>query len=241
MMDAPRDRYRLHLAALGLAVVVTGAAACEDTQPTRGAGGAGAEATTTTSGGGAGGAGGQGGSPSGSGAGPSILDCPALCTIVDDACTGGDSQYGPSVDDDEFCELLCPRWEEGTLGDVSGPTQACRSHYTQLAEVDPGANCSAAGPFGGTVCGTQCEAFCLAVVRFCDEPGLVVYANEQDCMADCVSFAGQDQPYAWVIGDTTDSFGCRANAALDATLDPTNFCPRTGGPSALIPNAHCVD
>lgn len=102
-------------------------------------------------------------------------------------------------------------------------------------------HCSAAGPFGGTVCGTQCEAFCLAVVTFCDEPGLVVYASEQDCMADCTNFAGRTEPYAWTIGDTTNSFGCRGNAVLDASLDPTNFCPRTGGPNALISNTHCVD
>lgn len=232
---------RAYLVTLAIALAL---AACEDTAQTTGSGGG--PSTTGSGAGGAGGSGATGGSGgaggnSAGGGGSSVLDCPALCAVVDGACTGENSQYGPSVDNDEFCELLCPRWEAGTLGDVDGPTRACRSHYTGLAETNPATHCSAAGPFGGTVCGTQCEAFCLAVVTFCDEPGLVVYANEQDCMADCTSFAGQDEPYVWVVGDTTDSFGCRGNAVLDASHDPTNFCPRTGGPNALIANTHCVD
>ncbi|MEZ4439462.1 MAG: hypothetical protein R3B72_10255 [Polyangiaceae bacterium] len=81
----------------------------------------------------------------------------------------------------------------------------------------------------------------LAVIKFCDEPGDLVYATEADCLADCVGFAGHDTPYFFVTGDTTDSFGCRGNAVLDASLSPTTFCPRTGGPNALIPNTHCVD
>lgn len=164
--------------------------------------------------------------------------CTEYCDEVQTNCTGDNQVY----DSDMMCSLLCndySDWNPGQPGDTSGNTLHCRIEHSELAAVDPAANCGAAGQSGNNTCGTWCENYCHATQNFCTGANML-YADLAACHTACQAFPtdGED-------GDSTgDSVQCRITSAWGGSVNPEESCPAAapdgGGtcvdPEDVIPN-----
>ncbi|MDP6943935.1 MAG: hypothetical protein QF464_07280, partial [Myxococcota bacterium] len=108
------------------------------------------------------------GSPS---CGTATPSCETYCALVTTACTGDQGQYLAPPNDLFNCTQTCERWPLGDLATPTGHTVACRQLEASTALGGPVAaagHCDAAGPSGGDVCGTPCEAYCDLALSICD-------------------------------------------------------------------------
>jgi hypothetical protein len=151
--------------------------------------------------------------------------CGAYCTAMMTYCTGANAQY-PSFDS---CLGACAPLPPGNVGDTSGDTLGCRSHYAVLAQSSPATACANAGATGGGdvggagsdggtggACGDACEAFCTITQTVCDGTNKQ-FADVPTCMADCATFTPTQSP-PFSTGDTkTNDFGCHMNQLLFAS------------------------
>jgi hypothetical protein len=114
-------------------------------------------------------------------------------------------------------------------GDMTGDTLGCRVSHNDSAVADPAGNCSAAGPYGGNVCGTtQCQVFCQQLQSVCTGPN-EQYASETACLAACALLSDATQPYAGDSAATGNTFACRGYHLTAAAVDPATHCPHAGG------------
>jgi hypothetical protein len=153
--------------------------------------------------------------------------CAAYCAAALSNCMGSLELY-PNL---KFCLAVCNAMPLGLRTDTAGDSVGCRLHFAEsAATVEKQFNCSAAGPGGNGVCGTNCEGFCSIDQTIC--PG--IYVDRAACLLACKTFP--------VLGDYNDSIQsgnsveCRlyhSNAA--AAIDREQHCPHTdikhvGGP-----------
>ncbi len=176
--------------------------------------------------------GGFSGSGGTTGTGGSIghdLNCTNYCAAMMSACVSGDQvQYKSLLS----CMNSCPAFVVGTLQDTSSNTLGCRFSHAQAALQSPTQNCTAAGPSGGGVCGTNCDAYCSLMLSICPS----VYENQADCNTSCVAMTGvSDTVYnTSVMGDNLQ---CRIyHATFAAEGNPTLHCMHAS-PTPLLPCA----
>jgi hypothetical protein len=116
---------------------------------------------------------------------PQTLDCESYCETIQSACTGNFSQY----DTLEECLSMCDDMPPGALDDASGDSVGCRLYHAQNAmkQARPEVHCPHAGPTGGGVCGSRCEALCDRATKLCtDDRGYPeAYSSREDCMTIC--------------------------------------------------------
>jgi hypothetical protein len=143
------------------------------------------------------------------GAGPSPPSCAKYCELVTKNCVGDQAQYASRAD----CEAFCKHLPKGISGDQDS-TVGCRQYYAgNPARANPGASCTAAGPFGGGVCGDRCAAFCDVALSAC-KGGEIAYESLGTCATACANFVfrdaqsdgGGETPYG---PDHGDSLNCR--------------------------------
>lgn len=158
--------------------------------------------------------------------------CQNYCDTVMANCTGTNQQYSSP----EECMAYCNDtggWAEGTKGDVSGNTIACRIYHGNIpAAADPTTHCSHAGPTGANVCGTWCDVYCGLSFDHCEGPNKH-YDNDAECQAACAGFDATGEP-----GDVQyDTVQCRVyHLGAPATADPDLHCSH----GAEEPDAFCV-
>ena len=209
--------------------------------------GVGEGATSSSSASGSGGAGGYGigginwvggGTASGGGTGagtpsglPSCdgifdevaLDCPAYCQLMGAHCNNGqghfNDQYPGGVPD--VCADVCPHLPVGTTTDPLGNTLACRIQRACMAEWDPDAHCTEAGPGGDGACGDSCESFCTLALSICSG-NQAQWASLADCQSDCATF-DSTAPYNTTSDNwsgTTNAYACRMYWLMRSVDDP---------------------
>jgi hypothetical protein len=183
------------LALSAVFVVVTACSSSSTTQVIGGSGGSGAGggASTEATGGASsaestggtlgtestGGVASQGGSTSTS----LDVSCRNYCSTIQSACvSGSNTQYKSDLS----CMKSCLAFAPGTLADASINTLGCRFNRALAAVANPDQNCAAAGPSGGGVCGTNCNAYCAMMLTTCS----TVYEDLATCDAACESMTG---------------------------------------------------
>jgi hypothetical protein len=152
-------------------------------------------------------------------AGPPF-SCDAYCDAISAACTGPNAQYSTR----QRCLNACAAFPMGTAGDTSGNTLGCRLSHAQRAGADAGAECEAAGPGGGGVCGSNCDGFCQLVLKYCTGMN-TVYPDSSSCESVCMSF-GTSAVYS--VTDTSiqtrTQVACLLYHAQEATTVPMDHC-----------------
>jgi hypothetical protein len=147
------------------------------------------------------------------------LDCPQYCQAIGAACTGSNAQYGSMA----TCLATCATYLTGAPGEYSRNTLTCRMHFAQAATQDPGMHCRSAGPSGGAVCGSPCEAFCTIDLGVCTDRNIVYTASE--CQTACAGF-NPVPPYD-ASQTTGNTLSCRIYHATAASLTPSIHCAHT--------------
>jgi hypothetical protein len=156
-----------------------------------GAAGAGGNSTSTAGAGGSPGAAGSSMAMAGGGGGSlpdpiaarASAQCLEYCETVGASCTGLSQQYASPQACLAVCELLQPGTPGTPTSPATGNSVACRLGQAQLAaltgEVVP--YCTAAGPGGANVCGTDCEGYCTLMTAKCSRE----IGDRNQCLATC--------------------------------------------------------
>lgn len=160
--------------------------------------------------------------------------CEGYCAAVEDHCTG--EQTAQQYIDGETCLAVCAVFPAGEPGrrDTAqkGNNLECRNYWgTGPADTNLGA-CLAAGPTGGDTCGDECENFCFLAAAFCPD----AYDDEDACIKECVAFPDvqfEDPSFNTNTYQSGDTYMCRMNQVLKASLDAEANCPNIVEDSAL--------
>jgi len=167
--------------------------------------------------------------------GSTVVSCAAYCDQVTADCSSNDPQYGSG----ETCQTECATFAEGTLGD-SGNTVGCRQSRAARAAADP-SQCPAAGPTGGGVCGTRCDAFCKSVFAVCvkaNRDAVNPYASMNDCLTACGKM--KFDPAAPEFDATNhDTLNCRQYYVQLAWSDTIGGSALQGCPKAAAKSSGC--
>lgn len=171
------------------------------------------------------------GTPATDTGGGGALSCADYCAAIVASCTGANRQYGLSdATQAVSCMTACTSfgWAEGTSGDMSGDTLACRTYHALAAagsDANHALHCPHAGPLGGGVCGASaCADFCAADQHVCPS----AYASASDCMTACTGFSDATTVTSPTTG-SGNTLSCRTYH-LSAAAGPggaTSHCPHT--------------
>lgn len=177
----------------------------------------------------------QGGGISAAGqTGGSAADlCTGYCDATMRHCQGEFQQY---VNLNQ-CLRICSMFPVGSITELDQNTVSCRLKYAQKAEYESGkelaGDCPAAGPGGGGLCGSRCDAFCTILMKTCQK-GLTdpyFYASHEECVADCSTLPVV--PYSTAVATLTtgdNTLECRLfHVTSAAMLDPEEHCGHAMG------------
>lgn len=151
------------------------------------------------------------------GAGGQDLSCRNYCTAINTACAAGAAiQYKSDLS----CMNSCPAFPSGTIGDTSNNSLGCRYSHALAAASNPDQNCAAAGPSGGGVCGTNCDAYCFLMAQICPS----VYEDLTVCNSACITMVGVNDT-AFHTNVSGDTLQCRIyHATFAAEGSPDIHC-----------------
>lgn len=163
---------------------------------------------------------------------PNVPTCDEYCKVVDANCAQEKQQYR----DEAECLKTCSLLEAGRADDTNANTVGCRINQAKAATTL--AQCVAAGPFGGGVCGSRCTAFCSIVGKNCLSLENPIYGgSEGTCNEECPSFRFDpnegEGPLQEFLGN--NSLNCRSYhliLSLKSPADAQNHCPHAGVESA---------
>ncbi|WP_437275628.1 hypothetical protein WME90_30825 [Sorangium sp. So ce375] len=162
------------------------------------------------------------GGDGGGGSAPEV-SCSTYCTAIMANCSGDGAQYSNQAS----CEAFCANLPEGTAGDTTGNSLACRAYHADAAKTDAPTHCIHAGPSGGDVCGTAIETFCEVAPAACPE----VYADKAACDAEAAGFDNA-APYTGP-GSMGDTLACRLYHLTEAAALAVAHCPHIGESSPV--------
>ena len=123
--------------------------------------------------------------------------CVEYCDEITTFCTGPNQQYI----DRAQCLAVCAALPEGLEGSSSNDA-TCRHENSLNVRYAAGSElpafCLAAGPTGGGVCGTECEAYCALMDAICTEEAAYEsrYQNVEDCLEECPTLPVSPETYA---------------------------------------------
>jgi hypothetical protein len=164
--------------------------------------------------------------------GSAIPSCNDYCTEIMRTCGGEKLQYK----DIEQCAKTCAFMEPGTLED-NGNSIGCRLRKVRAATTL--ADCVAAGPYGGGVCGTRCGMFCKIIKGNCFGTSTPPYGgSEATCNETCNTYKldpteGEGPLQAAFPGK--NSLNCRSHHLILSLADPEGHCPHADESSIFCP------
>ncbi len=150
------------------------------------------------------------------GKGDSAL-CKTYCATVMANCTGKNAVYST----EPMCLGVCKLLEPGDVLEPVGNTVVCRENQAELAELEPAEHCKAAGPGGGGVCGSDCDAYCDLFPKAC--PSDDKYKSKAGCLKACRGLTDLDR-YDLVKDHEGDTIECRLVHVSSATINPKDHC-----------------
>jgi hypothetical protein len=166
---------------------------------------------------------------------PAGETCETYCSTIARSCTGPNRQYR----DEKECLATCGKLPEGDESDGALNTVGCRLRQARAAATLE--QCTAAGPFGGGLCGSRCEAFCAINARTCGEElgPLQPFRSEATCLEQCSLFTfdpdegeGPSQDFSG-----NDTVNCRSFHLILAQQDAEGHCPHTAPASSVCRSA----
>jgi hypothetical protein len=123
----------------------------------------------------------------------------------------------------DVCANACVHFASGTASDPTGNNLACRIQRACMAEWDPDAHCTEAGPGGDGVCGAACESFCALALSICSADQMQ-WASLAECQTACATFDLTD-PYNTTSDNwsgTNNAYACRMYWLMRSVDDPTS-------------------
>lgn len=160
-------------------------------------------------------------------------ECETYCDASLDACRGANAVF----DSRSQCLDECSGINRGTQADnKKGDTLICRITHLEFALEDPATHCPHSRPEPTSPCidqpATPCERYCAQFIESCSSPGIDVYTDRDDCLAQCNTFTPGE---SGAVGDT---LACRTDTLFSppADLSPVDQC-KEAGPESTI----CVD
>jgi hypothetical protein len=151
--------------------------------------------------------------------------CKDYCTRVLANCTGTNAVYN----DEETCLGFCRYLEPGDSSEPEPNTVACRLQQAEFAEREPDDHCSAAGPGGNDVCGSDCEAYCDVYPQVC--PDTYVYPDKATCLKACKGLPDQSS-FDVKRDHDGDTVECRLVHTASSTTLPLQHCQHAPIPPA---------
>lgn len=174
-------------------------------------------------------AGGDTGSPADSGgggdSGGGTVSCASYCAAVMGACTGANQQYP----DNATCMAACAALPLGTTADTAVDSVGCRQYHAGAAAggaMAAATHCQHSGPWGGGVCGSECEGYCAIETKLCTG-GNQQFGSASACQTACMAWTGGDAGSA-----SGNSLACREYHMLVAVTQQSAHCPHTGNGAA---------
>jgi len=170
--------------------------------------------------------------------------CTSYCNTIG-VCTAAPVQQYPSTSQ---CNSYCLQgivYEQPSTNPSLSDTLTCRNYHAGLAAA-PNASltthCPHAGPSGGGVCGSNCQAYCGAMNAFCGGANL----NSQDniltystCMSLCGDLPVDSQKYSTSVTGS-DSIMCRLyHVANNAINIPNTHCPHASLSGGSVCGSYC--
>lgn len=158
--------------------------------------------------------------------------CDRYCGIVAKQCDGPKAQYR----DTSECLKVCSLLELGNANDGDTSSIGCRIRRAETATTLD--DCTAAGPFGGGVCGSRCASFCRVVGKACLGLEAPIYGgSEGTCNEQCsgLRFDPTEGEGPLIEFNGNDSLNCRSHhlvLALGSDGDAALHCPHAGVDSA---------
>lgn len=142
--------------------------------------------------------------------------CVDYCDTVMERCAGVNKVYSSR----EACLSVCRVLEPGGPTDpAKANTVLCRNALIANS-TEPDVDCSFAGPGGGNLCGSDCEAYCQLWIASC--PAIPTH-DVDECVRQCGALEREPGGFSvsglFVKGD---SFQCRLYYASEASRDPAN-------------------
>ena len=170
--------------------------------------------------------------------------CSTYCDTVIAACPDPAYVYASR----DMCLGVCHDLEvvgkSGSPSDQSGDTIYCRLFYAKQAfSTGEASTCPEAGPGGNSICGTNCEAYCVLMQQTCPNQ----FANPKyfnGSLSTCITQCGQlPQPTVSFNADQLagNTVNCRlyhVSAAAANPDAPATHCPHATGDPTMSP---CVD
>lgn len=148
------------------------------------------------------------------------IQCQDYCSSIQKSCVGSNRQYRSEVE----CAAACGNLPPGDAADRSVNTVGCRLAQAKQATTKDA--CTAAGAYGGAVCGpNRCDAFCDMVIGSCGKEASPPYKDRGDCLESCAKFrfdpaVGEGPDIAVQSGD---NLNCRAHHAI-LSLESKSHC-----------------
>jgi hypothetical protein len=142
-------------------------------------------------------------------------ECSEYCTLVAEACQDKHQVYTTEATCLGVCELL----EKGTDLEPVGNTVECRIAQAKLSLREPAEHCPLAGPGGGGVCGSDCEAYCQLFAAVCEPE----FREQADCVRACDGLTDQTR-FDVQADHEGDTIECRLVHVSSATVEPETHC-----------------
>jgi len=157
--------------------------------------------------------------------------CTQYCTLNLQFCNGTYADYP----DMPTCMLACSALPLGLDSDVSGNTIGCRTYHSNASASDPSFHCPHAGPTGGGLCGSYCDAYCNYTAAACNTTALQVFSGYSFCSQACTYFN-----VSGAIGDQSgNTLFCHLYHAQAALGDPTYHCPHASPSGVGVCGTRC--
>jgi hypothetical protein len=140
--------------------------------------------------------------------------------VVTRNCSGALAVYTS----EEVCLRACAVLPQGTRGDTSGNSVACRlDHARQIDLIGEAATqCPIAGPGGAGICGENCEGFCEIRRGICEAD-----LDLSECNEECSAL--QDLGGYTVAVTDGPTVQCRLYHVSAATFGTAVHCPHAAG------------
>lgn len=145
--------------------------------------------------------------------------CEQYCDSVMQACAGENAVYTRR----EVCLAVCAGFEPGDPTEPTGNTLSCRAAHARLAEREPGAECTAAGPGGGGRCGDDCAGYCALYAQFCPQQASAQAGDVDDCITQCGALTDQSS-FDLIRDHGGNTLECRLVHVSSASVEPEPHC-----------------
>jgi hypothetical protein len=143
-----------------------------------------------------------------------VPSCDVYCRLVQVSCQDEFAEY----ESEAQCLAVCNALPGGADGNNN--VSCRRTHAYNALAYGPETHCPHAGPGGKSVCGSNCESYCSLLEQGCADD----FAGTEECVEECETLEGADDPFSVTAAEAGDNFGCRMLALIRALDKEPELC-----------------